>query len=214
MATKRFACVAQCYSDRGLVLFFLFQKESEERWRNKNHHLTCSFPFFLHHKPFKYCWIFAVFLSWKKEKLLRNMVDFISSTFLPKEKEIFCQSLRWQKNSSTLFSFGYRGLPGAGFLSVQYYYLAFCLELGFRFHNLANVLSSSASKGTIKGWAFLYLSTGILWFFLVLLGLFIISCFAGLLPVFSWVLALNSLIINRSRFCMLCAFAVCFLLWL
>ena len=72
---------------------------------------------------------------------------------------------------------------------------------------MSAVLSSSASKGTIKGWAFLYLSAGILWFFLVILSLVIISGFAGLLPVFSWVLALNSLIINGVRFCRLGALA-------
>jgi hypothetical protein len=42
------------------------------------------------------------------------------------------------------------------------------------------------------------------WLFLIILVLFIISSFAGLLPVVSWVLALNSLIINGIHFCRLC----------
>jgi hypothetical protein len=87
---------------------------------------------------------------------------FISKRKVTKEKEIFCQSLRWQKSSSTLLSFGYWRLRGAGFLPVQYYYLAFCHGLGFGVLNLSTVLSSSASKGTIRGWAFLYLSAGVL----------------------------------------------------
>ena len=71
---------------------------------------------------------------------------------------------------------------------MQYCYLAFCHGLGFGVNNLSARLSSSASKGTIKGWAFLYLSAGVLWVYLFILGLFLIS---GLLPVVSCVLALK-----------------------
>jgi hypothetical protein len=71
--------------------------------------------------------------------------------------------------------------------------MAFCHGFGFGVYNLSVGLSSSASKGTIKGWAFLYLSAGVMWSFLVILDLLFISCFAGLLPVVSWVLALKSL---------------------
>jgi hypothetical protein len=78
--------------------------------------------------------------------------------------------------------------------------LAFCHGLGFGVYDLSAGLSSSASKGTIKGWAFLYLSAGVMWLFLVILGLLFISCFAGLLPVVSWVLELKSLIINGIHF--------------
>ena len=56
---------------------------------------------------------------------------FVSKRKEPKEKEIFCQSLRWQKSSSTLLSFGYWRVRGAGFLPVHYYNGAFCHGLGF-----------------------------------------------------------------------------------
>jgi hypothetical protein len=84
--------------------------------------------------------------------------------------------------------FGTSRTTNAGFLPVQYCYLAFCHGLGFGVYDLSAGLSSSASKGTIKGWAFLYLSAGILWSFLVILRLLLIS---GLFPVVSWVLALK-----------------------
>jgi hypothetical protein len=61
--------------------------------------------------------------------------------------------------------------------------VAFCHGLGFWVYDLASLLSSSASKGTIKGWAFLYLSAGILLAYLDILGLCFISGFAGFLPV-------------------------------
>ena len=64
--------------------------------------------------------------------------------------------------------------------------MAFCHGLGFWVNNFSAELSSSASKGTIKGWAFLYLSAGVLWLYLFILGLFFISGFAGFLPVVSW----------------------------
>jgi hypothetical protein len=61
--------------------------------------------------------------------------------------------------------------------------VAFCHGLGFWVYNLSAVLSSSASKGTIKGWAFLYLSAGVLLVNLVIFGLCLIYGFAGFLPV-------------------------------
>ena len=78
--------------------------------------------------------------------------------------------------------------------------MAFCNGLGFGVLLFSAELSSSASKGTIKGWALLHLSAGVLWFYLVILGLFFISSFAGFLPVVSWVLMDNSLIINTIHF--------------
>jgi hypothetical protein len=73
----------------------------------------------------------------------------------------------------------------------------FVMGWGLGFYYFSVVLYSSASKGTIKGWAFLYLSAGVLWWQLIILGLLLIS---GFFPVFSWVLALNSLIINTIHF--------------
>jgi hypothetical protein len=124
-----------------------------------------------------------------------------------KRKGNFLSIAPLTKNSSTLLSIGYWHLPGAGFLPVQYCYLAFCHGFGFGVYNLSARLSSSAPKGTIKGWAFLYLSAGIMWSNLVILGLLFISCFAGFLPVVSWVLALKWLIINGIHFCMLYVFS-------
>ena len=51
-----------------------------------------------------------------------------------------------------------------------------------------------------------------MWLYLVILGLLLISGFAGLLPVVSWVLGCNSLIINDVHFSGMQAFSGCFLL--
>ena len=198
LAIKKWSYWSADQLQKQLNCHFLFQKESEERWRNKIHHLTCPFPFFLQHKPFKYCWIFAVFLSWKKEKLLRNMMNFISSTFLAKEKEIFCQSLRWQKSSSTLLSFGYWGLLGAGFLPVQCYYLAFCHGLVFWVYQFGIAAFFFGIKRHHQGLGVL-ISIGRC--FVGIFCFLFISGFAGLLPVFSCVLKDKSLIINTIHFC-------------
>jgi len=56
--------------------------------------LLALFHFFCNIKSLNIAEYSQFFCLEKKEKLLRNMVDFISSTFLAKEKEIFCQSLR------------------------------------------------------------------------------------------------------------------------
>jgi hypothetical protein len=48
-------------------------------------------------------------------------------------------------------------------------------------------------------------------FAVFILSLLFISCFAGYLPVFSWVLMLNSLIINTIHFSGVYAFSGCFL---
>jgi hypothetical protein len=83
------------------------------------------------------------------------------------------------------------------------------------------LLSSSASKGTIKGWAFLYLSAGILLAYLNTLGLlfiygfavafakklWLLKGFAGFLPVVSWVLQCNSLIISTIHIFGMMAFS-------
>ena len=83
---------------------------------------------------------------------------------------------------------------------MQCYFLAFCHGLGVGVYNLFAVLSSSASKGTIKGWAFLYLSAGVLLAYLIIFGLLFISGVSGLFPVFSCVFGVNSLIINTIHF--------------